>query len=78
MTSASDATVAILIRDVPVSVTERFRRAARLRGISQAEYLARLVALHDEVRAWADGETAVTPGPVRRTLEALGLQSVRE
>jgi hypothetical protein len=78
MTNTSDATVAMLIRDVPVSVTERFRRAARLRGISQAEYLGRLVQLHDEVRAWADEDRALFPDTINASLEALGLQSVRE
>jgi hypothetical protein len=78
MTSTDNTTVAMLIRDVPVSVTERFRRAARLRGISQAEYLARLVALHDEVRGWADEDRALFPDTVNASLEALGLQSVRE
>jgi hypothetical protein len=77
MTPTDTNTVAILIRDVPVSVTERFRRAARLRGISQAEYLARLVQLHDVARAWAD-EEPTTPNSIGDRLEALGLQRVQE
>jgi hypothetical protein len=78
MTPTDNTTVAMLIRDVPVSVTERFRRAARLRGISQAEYLARLVTLHDEARGWVDEDRILSPENISDRLEALGLQSVRE
>lgn len=67
----------ILIRDVPEEASHAFRRGAASRGLTQAEYFARLVRLHESARQLA--ELPVEPDAtnlVAETLAALGLQTV--
>jgi hypothetical protein len=62
----------IMLRRVPRDVAQRFRAAAGARGLTHAQYLAALVALHESARARADaGEAAL-----RSELERLGLSTV--
>jgi hypothetical protein len=62
----------IMLRRVPPDVARRFRAAAGARGLTHAQYLAALVALHDALRARAaDGDE----GSVEE-LERLGLSTV--
>jgi len=62
----------IMLRRVPTDVARRFRAAAGGRAMTHAQYLSGLVALHEAVRALADGgdERAAAE------LERLGLGSV--
>jgi hypothetical protein len=62
----------IMLRRVPADVARRFRAAAGGRAMTHAQYLSGLVALHEAVRAMADGgdERAAAE------LERLGLGSV--
>lgn len=55
-------TITLYIRSVPPDVADRIRKGAGARGISQAEYLVRLIALVDH----ADPQT----------LKAVGLERV--
>ena len=62
----------IMLRRVPREVAHRFRGAAGARGLTHAQYLAALVALHDAMRQRADagdGDTAAE-------LDRLGLTTV--
>jgi hypothetical protein len=62
----------IMLRRVPRSVAHRFRGAAGARGLTHAQYLAALVALHEAMRQRADGGDA----DVATELERLGLRTV--
>jgi hypothetical protein len=62
----------IMLRRVPRSVAHRFRGAAGARGLTHAQYLARLVALHDGMRQRADAGDA----DLASELERLGLTTV--
>jgi hypothetical protein len=62
----------VMLRRVPRVVAHRFRGAAGARGLTHAQYLAALVALHEAMRERADdGDDAV-----REALERLGLGTV--
>jgi hypothetical protein len=62
----------IMLRRVPRDVAQRFRAAAGARGLTHAQYLAALVALHDALRARAaDGDEGSAA-----ELERLGLSTV--
>jgi hypothetical protein len=62
----------IMLRRVPTDVARRFRAAAGARGLTHAQYLAALVALHDALRARADGGDA----GAAEELDRLGLATV--
>lgn len=62
----------IMLRRVPSATAKRFRAAAGGRGMTHAQYLAALVALHDAMRALADGGG----DQVRAELDRQGLASV--
>jgi hypothetical protein len=62
----------IMLRRVPSDVARRFRAAAGARGLTHAQYLAALVALHDTLRARADGGDAAAT----EELDRLGLATV--
>jgi hypothetical protein len=62
----------IMLRKVPSVVAHRFRGAAGARGFTHAQYLAALVALHEEMRRRADGGDA----DVAAALNQLGLGTV--
>ena len=62
----------IMLRRVPRSVAHRFRGAAGARGLTHAQYLAALVALHEAMRERADGGDA----EAQTALEPLGLGTV--
>ena len=65
----------LTIRNVDDTTRARFRAGAAARDIDQAQFLARLLALHDFARAEASlGSDAFVD--LGRTLEELGLQSV--
>jgi len=71
--------VSVNFRNVPAEYRDRLTRAATLRGWTIAEYMCRLMDLHDVTRALAD--TTTSDGrweQVATELESLGLQSVRE
>jgi hypothetical protein len=62
----------IMLRRVPRETAQRFRAAAGARGLTHAQYLAALVALHESARARADrGDDEL-----RAELERLGLTTV--
>ena len=62
----------IMLRRVPADTARRFRAAAGGRGMTHAQYLTALVALHEAMRRQADsGEQGVAS-----ELERLGLASV--
>ena len=62
----------IMLRKVPTEVAMRFRAAAGGRALTHAQYLAALVALHEAMRALADGGNETVVG----ALEQLGLTTV--
>jgi hypothetical protein len=62
----------IMLRRVPREVAQRFRAAAGARGMTHAQYLGALVALHDAMRARADGGD----GELVAELDRLGLSTV--
>jgi hypothetical protein len=62
----------IMLRKVPTAVAMRFRAAAGGRRMTHARYLAALVALHEAMRAAADGGDET----VAAELEKLGLSTV--
>jgi hypothetical protein len=62
----------IMLRRVPQAVAHQFRGAAGARGLTHAQYLAALVALHDAMRQRADAGDA----GVAEELERLGLTTV--
>ncbi len=62
----------IMLRRVPAGVAHRFRGAAGARGFTHAQYLAALVALHEAMRARADGGDT----EVGAALDQLGLGTV--
>jgi hypothetical protein len=62
----------IMLRRVPREVAMRYRAAAGGRGMTHAQYLTALVALHAKIRALAEaGDEAA-----RAALDELGLQTV--
>ncbi len=63
----------IMLRRVPAQTARRFRQAAGGRGLTHAQYLNALVALHDAMRALADGGADER---VAAELERLGLSTV--
>jgi len=62
----------LMLRRVPRPVAHRFRGAAGARAFTHAQYLVALVALHDAIRARADGGDA----ELAAELERLGLSTV--
>ena len=62
----------IMLRRVPAAVAHRFRGAAGARGLTHAQYLTALVALHEAMRGRADEGDA----EVAAALEQLGLGTV--
>lgn len=62
----------MLLRNVPDEAAHRLRRAAAARRMTQGEYIAALVLLHDALRARADEGDDV----LYAELEVLGLQTV--
>ena len=62
----------IMLRRVPRDTAARFRAAAGGRGMTHAQYLAALVALHEAMRGRADAGDE----PVGEELRRLGLASV--
>ena len=65
-------TTILNIRQLPQGVGDRFRRGATARGLTQAEYLEKLLALHDAIRARADA----SDDGLKTELESMGLQGV--
>jgi hypothetical protein len=62
----------ILLRRVPTAVAQKFRAGAGARGMTHAQYLAALVALHESTRTRADaGDAELT-----NELERLNLSTV--
>lgn len=66
------------VRGIDDAAAQRIKRAAAARGMTIGEYLARLVDLHDAIRARADhgGDDQADPA-LAAELESLGLQTVR-
>jgi hypothetical protein len=62
----------IMLRRVPRAVASQFRGAAGARGLTHAQYLASLVALHAAMRQRADAGDAA----VAAALDELGLRTV--
>ena len=62
----------IMLRRVPSAVAHRFRGAAGARGLTHAQYLSALVALHETTRQLADGGDE----ELAAVLEQLGLRTV--
>jgi hypothetical protein len=62
----------IMLRRVPSAVAHHFRGAAGARGLTHAQYLSALVALHDALRLRADGGDINAAA----TLDELGLRTV--
>ena len=62
----------IMLRRVPTAVASQFRGAAGARGLTHAQYLAALVALHAAMRQRADAGDAA----VAAALDELGLRTV--
>lgn len=62
----------IMLRNVPRAVGQRYRAAAGGRGMTHAQYLAALVALHESIRNRADAGDA----ELQAELERLGLTTV--
>jgi hypothetical protein len=62
----------IMLRRVPRDVAMRYRAAAGGRGMTHAQYLTALVALHARVRSLADAGDEQARG----ALDELGLQTV--
>lgn len=67
------STTALNIRNVPDAVIAEFNRGAEIRRITQAQYLARLVGLHEFARA-----LAATSPALADALAGLGLATVQE
>ena len=73
----------LFIRNIEDTAVDRIKRAAGARQLTMAEYIERLVDLHDVVRAWADGSTddngnfaAAHNAVLYSTLTTLGLQTI--
>jgi hypothetical protein len=62
----------LMLRKVPRETAMRFRAAAGGRGLTHAQYLTSLVALHEAARALAEGGDEA----VHAELERLGLTTV--
>ena len=54
------------------AVMAKLRARATVRGLSQGEYISRLIDLHDTCRSRGSSEI------ITRILESLGLQTIRE
>lgn len=65
------------IRKIDTDAVARAKRAAASRDMTLGEYVARLVDLHDAMRALADDYEQVGSPAVGTHLEALGLATVR-
>lgn len=65
------------IRNFDPATVAALHRGAQVRGITLAEYIRRLVALHEAVKKW-DEEPRDAYSPLAATLHDLGLQSVHE
>lgn len=63
----------ILLKGFPPVEHVRAKQAAAARGLSLAEYFAKLVGLHDVVRSLADGGDT----RLEEILTELGLETVR-
>ena len=57
------------------AVMARLRARATVRGLSQGEYVKRLIDLHDHCREWSDKGNSPS---VTKILEKLTLQTIRE
>lgn len=67
----------LTIRGVDQDVYDRFRLAAKMRDMTQGEYLAALVALHDQCRAENTYKVAHgLPNSLGQVLKSLGLETV--
>lgn len=69
----------VIISGADPNTIQRLRRAARIHGMEQAEYLAALLDLHDRMRALAD--TLTSDGrweQVGTELELLGLRGASD
>jgi hypothetical protein len=67
----------IVVRNVEPDALKRFRMRARARAMTQGNYLAALVDLHDRMRALADhGAPAGLRRSIADELEALGLSTL--
>ena len=62
----------LMLRKVPRETAMRFRAAAGARGLTHAQYLAALVALHEAARTAAEGGNDA----IAAQLERLGLTTV--
>ena len=62
----------MMLRRVPSGVAHHFRGAAGARGLTHAQYLCALVALHEALRQRADAGDAAASS----ALDQLGLQTV--
>ena len=62
----------LMLRKVPRETAMRFRAAAGARGLTHAQYLAALVALHEAARTAAEGGNEA----IAAELERLGLTTV--
>lgn len=67
----SNAYCSVTIRGVPFALRNTFNQNAGIRQLSQAQYLASLVGLHECMKAASD-QPAFAP-----MLEIFGLQEVR-
>ena len=69
----------LTIRNVSDTALSRFREGASLRGISQAQYLEKLLDLHQELRSFSEpppGVTAPEIEYVQYVLRNNGLETV--
>ncbi len=67
----------LTVRNVSASAVRRIDRAAHARGWTVGEYLARLVALHEEVRRFTDAPTSdCRCDEIRAVIRALGLATL--
>lgn len=64
------------IRPLHPDVQAEFRRQARIRGLTQAQYLAALMALAEDVRRVAQVGDKADPGVVANILRNHGLERV--
>lgn len=63
----------INIRECSVETREKFKVRAHLRNLNLAEYLAKLISMHDRFRVLADNGNK----QIAKELRELGLQSLR-
>lgn len=67
----SESLKILQLKGVPAPIHARFAHGARVRGMTQAAYLAALLDLHDAMRARADAGS----DEIQAELEARGLQT---